>query len=1240
MISKGFLKKYSFAVVYFLVCGLILFSAQPTFAACSSPAGPAGRIDYFSSSGEEVFKYCDGTDWIPWAGEPVSGAPAPLYSSSTLNDLTDVDTTGVSAGEVLLYSGGSWITGAGGGASALGDLTDVDTTGVGAGEVLLYSGGQWIPGASGGSGMGVYETKTFNADHLASADGIVIAYGQESGTNCILSGLVDASTVVVGESNNAANGDSITFPVQNGSTYRVNDNGQCTTTAMWFVSLGGGGGGGASALNDLTDVDTTGVADGDVLFYSAGAGGYVLGPVSGGSGGSGSCDNSETFTTSGLHSYTVPADFGTITIKLWGAGGGGGGSSDADGTAGGNTTISSLSLTAGGGLGGIRSSGSQNGGAGGTATGGDTNTNGNAGANGTGINGGAGANAPLGGTGGSGGFNSPGSAGSAPGGGGGGGEGPAGSGGGGSGSYVEKIYTTATLTPGTDITDINVGAGGAGGNAVFEDGGDGAHGQASISCSTAAGGSGSNGEIAFFSAGQLTSTSDLYYTSADGSVLMGGTGALTIPTGTTAQRPTAAAGMIRYSSTDDTFEGYVAGSTNDWVDLVSASSGGIGTASPTIVSGKYSTGDAFTNGGGGNNQTWDYTTGTDAPFLYDSVTGSGGVDYVEDICAIELSAISLVNATRRYTTPADQSDYYYYSINGNDWYSGIGTATVAKYVGFTIGTGWGATNCTEIEVDAYVMGSGGGASLTPATIVSAKYSTNNFLATNYTWDYSTGTDASSIDDDVTGSGGVTIASDACAVELSALSVVESINYYGTAQVGNVELSLMYSHDGLEWYLSTSHYQPASGTEIPAGFVAKYVGVGEIQGTNDTCYELDVTAYELGSGGGGSSGSPAGADREIQFNSAGSFAADTNFIYTSAGFFGIGTASPVSDLHISSTTNGNVLEIDHSTAGLMLRTAYDNSSGFSYLESDVTHFAIGVDNDSPSDWTNMLTYLTPNADDMLLVLETHTSQTQDIIQIRSQGGTDGDLLTFNSAGYLGIDTASPNALLHIGGGFHLDGTPQLIISENGADEPSVMFLDQGTDVSTIGITDDDYFAIATEDSQLGIQFKIGGAFGTDILNSATVAATFNSAGYFGIGDPTPDVALDVVGDINFTGTIIDVSDIRLKENVRKLDDPLKKLTALNGFSFEMKGGLKNGVEYGVSAQDVLQVFPELVHKLDADGTLGVNYNGLIAPMIEAMKQQQTNIEAQQSEIDKLRTQNNTLIKRLERLEQNQQQLKEQ
>lgn len=202
------------------------------------------------------------------------------------------------------------------------------------------------------------------------------------------------------------------------------------------------------------------------------------------------CDAVQTFSTPGLHVYNVPSSFGSITIRVWGGGGSGGNSNSAAtataGNSGGTSSINSLGLSAQGGLGGgLASAGSGitsgSAGAGGTAAGGDVNTSGNAGQVGTpGVKGGSGGTAPSGGTGGT----ASGSPGGAPGGGG------AGSislshtaGGGGSGGYTEKTYTSATLLPGTSITDIIVGAGAAA-SATGAPGGVGGAGRVTISCSS------------------------------------------------------------------------------------------------------------------------------------------------------------------------------------------------------------------------------------------------------------------------------------------------------------------------------------------------------------------------------------------------------------------------------------------------------------------------------------------------------------------------------------------------------------------------------------------------------------------------------------------------------------------------------------------------------------------------------------------------------------------------------------
>jgi hypothetical protein len=82
--------------------------------------------------------------------------PGPPLSSAALDDLSDVDLTGLADGDVLTYDSGSglWVPGPAGGSLALDDLTDVDATSPNDGDTLVYDSGSgtWIAGAGGGAG--------------------------------------------------------------------------------------------------------------------------------------------------------------------------------------------------------------------------------------------------------------------------------------------------------------------------------------------------------------------------------------------------------------------------------------------------------------------------------------------------------------------------------------------------------------------------------------------------------------------------------------------------------------------------------------------------------------------------------------------------------------------------------------------------------------------------------------------------------------------------------------------------------------------------------------------------------------------------------------------------------------------------------------------------------------------------------------------------------------------------------
>jgi hypothetical protein len=88
-----------------------------------------------------------------------------------------------------------------------------------------------------------------------------------------------------------------------------------------------------------------------------------------------------------------------------------------------------------------------------------------------------------------------------------------------------------------------------------------------------------------------------------------------------------------------------------------------------------------------------------------------------------------------------------------------------------------------------------------------------------------------------------------------------------------------------------------------------------------------------------------------------------------------------------------------------------------------------------------------------------------------------------------------------------------------------------------------------------------------------------------------------------------SDLRLKTDVDVLDPVLDKLLTLRGVNFQWKDPGAPEREIGLIAQEVEQVFPELVG-LGPDGMKGIKYDGFAAVLIEAIKQQQAQIDALQ------------------------------
>lgn len=97
-----------------------------------------------------------------------------------------------------------------------------------------------------------------------------------------------------------------------------------------------------------------------------------------------------------------------------------------------------------------------------------------------------------------------------------------------------------------------------------------------------------------------------------------------------------------------------------------------------------------------------------------------------------------------------------------------------------------------------------------------------------------------------------------------------------------------------------------------------------------------------------------------------------------------------------------------------------------------------------------------------------------------------------------------------------------------------------------------------------------------------------------------------------------SDAQLKSDLMPIADPLDKLLTINGGYFSWNEKAKdlykfgNGKELGVLAQDVEAVLPELVYT-DASGYKQVDYERLTVVLIEAIREQQYQIQLLENSI---------------------------
>ncbi|HBX50880.1 MAG TPA: hypothetical protein DEH02_07415 [Bacteroidales bacterium] len=253
------------------------------------------------------------------------------------------------------------------------------------------------------------------------------------------------------------------------------------------------------------------------------------------------------------------------------------------------------------------------------------------------------------------------------------------------------------------------------------------------------------------------------------------------------------------------------------------------------------------------------------------------------------------------------------------------------------------------------------------------------------------------------------------------------------------------------------------------------------------------------------------------------------------------------------------------------------------------------------------------------------------------------------GKVGIGTATPSDKLHV-----FDGS---ITAENSnLYQKSTLNVDGGLELyrSPSGLTPEangyvDFKDNPANDFDFRINFTnptVIGAYGALCFKSTTdgtSATEFtrmvikNENGYVGIATINPQYTLEVNGTTACLLGFWSTSDVRYKKDINPITSALNNVLKIQGVTYHWRKdefkdlNFNNTLQYGVIAQELEKIFPELVNT-DTKGYKSVDYAKLTPVLVEAIKEQQKIIANMQSVVANQQIANDKLKADVEKIKQ--------
>jgi Chaperone of endosialidase len=143
----------------------------------------------------------------------------------------------------------------------------------------------------------------------------------------------------------------------------------------------------------------------------------------------------------------------------------------------------------------------------------------------------------------------------------------------------------------------------------------------------------------------------------------------------------------------------------------------------------------------------------------------------------------------------------------------------------------------------------------------------------------------------------------------------------------------------------------------------------------------------------------------------------------------------------------------------------------------------------------------------------------------------------------------------------------------------------------------------------------------ILRGATDSETWTQVGsYWPVYWDLTNNNATFGGSIWAASSVTAYSDLKLKENIQTIDNALSKTLQLRGVYYTRKDDENKDRRVGVIAQEIKEVLPEVVRfhqdAEDIEGTYAVDYGNITGLLIEAIKEQQSQIDELKELVKKL------------------------